>query len=197
MPPLTPVNAKESPMKSRHTAVSISVLSGCMFVLVSVGCVKPVPMVAIPGSDASPPVLAWQTYNVVTKERKDIVQDGQTVEVAGNEQYVVTLMVEDQDSGVKDAALTGHVQFKCELGSQVEEKKFDLEPQVTKTTPNHENQVAVSAALTCVVEFNKQGCKELETFGGGTLSLTGKGHNSVNGGGMKTLRMNLKRQTGQ
>ncbi len=184
-------------MKSRHAAVSIPVLSGCMLVLLSAGCLKPVPLVAIPGSDASPPVLAWQTYNVVTKERKDIVQDGQTIEVAGNEQYVVTLMIEDQDSGVKDATLTGHVQFKCELGEKVEEKKFDLEPQGTKTTPDHENKVAVSAALTYVVEFNKRGCKELETFGGGTLSLTGKGHNSVNSGGMKTLRMNLKRQIGQ
>lgn len=183
-------------MKSRHTTVSISVVTGCLLILLSVGCMKPVPMVAIPGSDPSPPVLAWQTYNVVTKERKDIVKDGQTVDVAGNEQYVVTLMVDDQDSGVKDAALTGHVQFKCELGAQVEEKTFDLEPQDTKTIPNHENKVAVSAALTYVVEFNKRGCKELETFGGGTLSLTGKAHNSVNGGGTKTLRMNLKRQIG-
>lgn len=184
-------------MKSSRVAVTISVLTVSMLGLISTGCIKPVPMVAIPGFDASPPTLAWQTYNVVTKERKDIVQDGQTVEVAGSDQYVVTLTVEDQDSGVKDAALTGHIQFKCELGEKVEEKKFDLEPQETKTTPNHENKVAVSAALTYVVEFNKRGCKELETFGGGTLSLTGKGHNSVNGRGVKTLRMNLKRQTAQ
>ncbi len=184
-------------MKTSRVAVTISVLTVCMLSLLSAGCVKPVPMVVIPGSDASPPSLTWQTYNVVTKERKDIVQDGQTVEVAANDQYVVTLMVEDQDSGVKDAALTGHVQFKCELDGKVEEKRFDLEPQETKTLPNHENKVAVSAALTYVVEFNKRGCKELETFGGGSLSLTGKGHNSVNGGGMKTLRMNLKRQTVQ
>ena len=184
-------------MKSSRVAVTMSVLTVSLLSLVSAGCIKPVPMVAIPGSDASPPTLTWQTYNVVTKERKDIVQDGQTIEVAGNEQYVVTLMVEDQDSGVRDAALTGHVQYKCELAEKVEEKKFDLEPQETMTTPNHENKVAVSAALTYVVEFNKRGCKELETFGGGTLSLTGKGHNSVNGGGMKTLRMNMKRQTVQ
>jgi hypothetical protein len=197
MPPLTSVNAKESFMKLVRVAIMPSVLVVSMLSLLSAGCVKPVPMVAIPGSDASPPTLAWQTYNVVTKERKDIVQDGQTVEVAGSDQYVVTLMVEDQDSGVKDASLTGHVQFKCELGEKVEEKKFDLEPQETKTTPNHENQVAASAALTYVVEFNKRGCKELETFGGGTLSLTGKGHNSVNSGEMKTLRMNMKRQTVQ
>ncbi|MGC4095593.1 MAG: hypothetical protein QM706_00605 [Nitrospira sp.] len=185
-------------MKPRHAAGSISVLSGCLLVLLSAGCVKPVPLVAIPGSDASPPTLAWQTYNVVTKERKDIVQDGQTVEVSGSDQYVVTFTVEDQESGVKDAALTGHVHYKCELGGQVtDDKKFDLEPQETKTIPNHENQVAVSAALTYVVEFNRRACKELETFGGGTLSLTGKGHNSLNSGGMKTLRMNLKRHTGQ
>lgn len=184
-------------MKSGHTVVSISALIVSMLNFWSTGCVKPVPMVTIPGSDASPPALTWQTYNVVTKERKSIVQDGQTVEVAGNEQYVVIFAVEDQDSGVKDAALTGHVQYKCELGEKVAEKKFDLELQETKTIPDHENKVAVSAALTYVVEFNKRGCKELETFGGGSLSLTGKGHNSMNGGGMKTLRMNLKRQTVQ
>ncbi len=184
-------------MKLGRVAVMPSVLTVSLLSLLSAGCVKPVPMVAIPGSDASPPTLAWQNYNVVTKERKDIVQDGQTIEVAASDQYVVTFAVEDQESGVKDAALTGHVQFKCELGEKVEEKKFDLEPQETKTIPDHENKVAVNAALTYVVEFNKRGCKELETFGGGTLSLTGKGHNSVNGGGMKTLRMNLKRQTGQ
>lgn len=184
-------------MKSSRVAVTISVLTVSMLSLLSAGCIKPVPMVAIPGSDASPPTFAWQTYNVVTKERKDIVQDGQTIEVAASDQYVVTFIVEDQDSGVKDAALTGHVQFKCELNGKVDEKKFDLEPQETKTVSNHENQVAVSAALTYVVEFNKRGCKELETFGGGTLSLMGKGHNSVNGGGVKTLRMNLNRQTAQ
>jgi hypothetical protein len=184
-------------MKSGHDAVSFPALVVCVLSLLSAGCVKPVPMVAIPGSDASPPTLAWQTYNVVTKERKDIVQDGQTVEVAASDQYVVTFAVEDLDSGVKDASLTGHVQFKCELDGKVEEKKFDLEPQETKTIPNHENKVAVSAALTYIVEFNKRGCKELETFGGGAVSLTGKSHNSANGGGMKTLRMNLKRQTVQ
>ncbi|MFY4728457.1 hypothetical protein [Nitrospira sp. BLG_2] len=48
-----------------------------------------------------------------------------------------------------------------------------------------------------VVEFNKRGCKELETFGGGTLSLTGKGHKSVSGEATKTLRMDLKRSTVQ
>ena len=124
-------------MKSSRVAVTMSVLTVSLLSLVFAGCIKPVPMVAIPGSDASPPTLTWQTYSVVTKERKDIVQDGQTIEVAGNEQYVVTLMVEDQDSGVRDAALTGHVQYKCELAEKVEEKKFDLEPQETKTTPNH------------------------------------------------------------
>src|SRR5690349_2756060 len=144
MPPLTSMNAKEFVMKSYRLVVRMSVLSVSMLSLLSAGCVKPVPMVAIPGSDASPPTLAWQTYNVVTKERKDIVQDGQTVEVAASDQYVVTFAVEDQESGVKDATLTGHVQFKCELGGKVvEEKNFDLEPQETKTLPNHENQVAV------------------------------------------------------
>lgn len=42
-----------------------------------------------------------------------------------------------------------------------------LEEVWTAYTPDEpdEEQVAVSAALTYVVEFNKRGCKELETFG--------------------------------
>jgi hypothetical protein len=184
-------------MKSLDAAGSVSMLTVCMLSLLSAGCIKPVPLVAIPNADASGPTLSWQTYNVMTKERKDIVQDGQTVEVEASDQYVVTFAVEDQDSGVKDASLTGHVQFKCEASGKVEEKKFDLELQETKTIPNHENKVAVSAALTYVVEFNKRGCKELETFGGGVVSLTGKGRNCVNGAGMKSLRLTMKRQTAQ
>lgn len=62
-------------MKSKRAAVTMSVWIVSMLALLSAGCVKPVPMVAIPGSDASPPTLTWQTYNVVTKERKDIVQE--------------------------------------------------------------------------------------------------------------------------
>ena len=184
-------------MKSLYAAGLVPMLTVCMLSALFAGCIKPVPMVAIPSSDISGPTLSRQTYNVVTTERKDIVQEGQTVDVAASDQYVVTFAVEDQDSGVKDAALTGHVQFKCEASGKIEEKKFDLEPQETKTIPNHENKVAVSAALTYVVEFNKRGCKELETFGGGTVFLTGKGRNSMNGAGMKSLRLTMKRQTAQ
>lgn len=159
-----------------------------------VGCPQPVPRVGIPGTDASPPALVWQTYNVQTQERREITQDGQSIDVPSSEQYVVTLAVEDLDSGVKDVSLTGHARFTCEQGGQVEEKQYDLEPQDTKAMPDHENKVPVRASLVYIVELNKRGCKENQTFGGGMVSLAGKGHNFVNGAGMKTLRFNLKRQ---
>ncbi|HSB43778.1 MAG TPA: hypothetical protein VLD60_02140 [Nitrospira sp.] len=37
------------------------------------------PRVAIPGFDASPPTLVWQTYNMQTKERGEIAKDGQSL----------------------------------------------------------------------------------------------------------------------
>ena len=43
------------------------------------GCPQPVPKVAIPGFDASPPTLVWQTYNMQTKERGEIAKDGQSL----------------------------------------------------------------------------------------------------------------------
>jgi hypothetical protein len=106
----------------------------------------------------------------------------------------VTLAVEDLNSGVKDVSLTGNAQFTCEQGGQVEQKKYDLDPQDSKAAPDHENKVPVRASLVYTVEVNKWGCKENWLFGGGTISLTGKGHNFLNGAGMKTLRINLKRQ---
>jgi hypothetical protein len=114
--------------------------------------------------------------------------------VASTDQYVVTLAAQDLDSGVKDVSLTGHVQYTCEQGGQVEEKQYDLEPQAQKAIPDHENKVPVSASLVYSVDLNKHGCKEKQTFGGGTVSLVGKGQNFVNGTGMKTLRIHLQRQ---
>jgi hypothetical protein len=158
------------------------------------GCPQPIPKVAIPGSDASPPTLVWQTYNMQTKERGEIVKDGQSIDVPASDQYVVTLAVEDLNSGVKDVTLSGTVQYACELGGQVEEKKFPLETQDTKSVPDQEKKVPVRASLVYVVEFGKSGCKEKWSFSGGKLSLAGKAHNFVGGAESKTLHFTLKKQ---
>lgn len=159
-----------------------------------VGCPQPIPRVTIPDSDASPPTMTWQTYNVQTKESGEIVKDGQSLDVPSSEQYVVTLAVEDLNSGVKDVTLSGNVQYACEHGGQVEEKKFPLETQETKPTLDQANTVPISASLVYVVEFGKSGCQENWMFGGGKLSLVGTAHNFVGGAQMKTLNFNLKRQ---
>ena len=158
------------------------------------GCPQPIPRVAIPASDASPPTMVWQTYNMLTKESGQIVKDGQSLDVPAGEQYVLTLAVEDLNSGVKDVTLNGNVQYACEQGGQVENKKFALEAQETKPTPDQENKVPVTASLVYAVEFGKMGCKENWMFGGGKLSLVGKAHNFVGGAEMRTLHVNLKRQ---
>ena len=159
-----------------------------------VGCPQPIPRVSIPGSDASPPTMVWQTYNMQTKEGGEIVKEGQSLDVPSTEQYLVTLAVEDLNSGVKDVTLSGNVQFACEQGGQVEDKKFPLETQEMKPVPDQENKVPVSASLVYVVEFGKTGCKENWMFGGGKLSLVGKAHNFVGGAEMRTLHFNLKKQ---
>lgn len=156
------------------------------------GCVKHVPKVAIPQKDASPPKLVWEVYNLQTKERKGIEQDGQSFVVAPGDLYVVTLTVEDLESGVKEVSLTGNADYKCEQGGKVEEKKYQLEPQTQKASPDLENKAPVTASLTSSVDQSKHGCTEHQRFGGGTISLTGKGQNFVNGGGTKTLRINLQ-----
>jgi len=84
--------------------------------------------------------MAWQTYNMLTKERGEIMKDGQSIDVPSGEQYVVTLAVEDLNSGVKDVTLSGNVQYACEQGGQVENKKFPLETQETKPTLDQENK---------------------------------------------------------
>lgn len=162
-----------------------------------VGCPQPIPRVPIPGSDASPPAMAWQTYNMQTQESGEIVKDGQSFDVPSGEQYVVTLAVEDLNSGVKDVTLSGNVHYACEQGGQVEDKKFPLETQETKPAPDQENTVPVRASLVYAVEFGKMGCKENWMFGGGKLSLVGKAHNFVGGAVMRTLHFNLKKQPQQ
>ena len=159
-----------------------------------IGCPQPIPRVLIPGSDASSPTMVWQTYNMLTKESGQILKDGQFLDVPADEQYVVTLAVEDLNSGVRDVTLNGNVQYTCEQGGQIESKKFPLEAQETKATPDQENKVPITASLVYAVEFGKMGCKENWTFGGGKLSLVGKAHNFVGGAEMRTLHVNLKKQ---
>jgi hypothetical protein len=158
-----------------------------------VACPKPIPRVSIPSSDASPPTMTWQTYNMQTRENAEIVKDGQSLDVPASDQYVVTLAVEDLNSGVKDVTLNGNVQYVCEQGGQVENKKFLLETQETKPTPDQENKVPIRASLVYAVEFGKMGCKENWTFGGGKMSLVGKAHNFVGGAEARTLYINLKK----
>lgn len=157
------------------------------------GCLKPVPRVAIPASDPSPPVLTWETYNQQTRERGEIKQDGQTLEVKAGEQYVLTLAVEDLESGVKSVTLAGEGEYACELGGKSEKKTVRLEPQQTSPLPDHENKVPVRAGLTYAVDFGKSGCKEAETFAGGKLSLVGKGQSFSNGTAAKKLQVDLKK----
>ena len=159
-----------------------------------VGCPQPIPRVSIPNTDPTPPTMVWQTYNMLTKESGQIVKDGQSLDVPAEEQYVLTLDVEDLNSGVKDVTLSGNVQYTCEQGGQIENKKFPLETQETKPTPDQENKVPVTASLVYAVEFGKMGCKENWTFGGGKLSLVGKAQNFVGGVEMRTLHVNLKKQ---
>jgi hypothetical protein len=138
--------------------------------------------------------MVWQTYNMLTKENGQIVKDGQSFDVPAGEQYIVTLAVEDPNSGVKDVTLNGNVQYTCEQDGQVENKKVALETQKTKPAPDQENKVPVTASLVYAVEFGKMGYKENWTFGGGKLSLVGKAHNFVGGVEMRTLHINLKKQ---
>jgi len=173
-------------------SVSIVVLG-----LSLIGCPQPIPRVAIPSSDPSPPTMMWETYNMLTKESGQIVKDGHSLDVPASEQYVLTLAVEDLNSGVKDVTLNGNVQYTCEQGGQVENKKFPLETQEMKPTPDQENKVPVTASLVYAVEFGKMGCKENWTFGGGKLSLVGKAHNFVGGAEMRTLHVNLKKHVSQ
>jgi len=180
-------------MSSLGTFHRVRVVSGFVLCLSLAGCLKPVPRVAIPAADSSPPTLTWQLHNVQTKERREIVQDGQTFDVPSTEQYVVTLAVEDLNSGVKEVTLSGNVRYTCEKGGQVEAKKYDLDRQVQTAAPDQDNKVPIQAALVYSVELNKHGCNEYWTFGGGTISLVGKGQNFVNGAQTKTLRLNLKR----
>src|SRR5215510_8799931 len=116
-----------------HSLFGRCALQGAMFVLglSLAGCLKPVPKVPIPGSDASPPTLVWETYNLQKKERREIAQDGQVLDVPPNEQVIVTIAVEDLQSGVKEVSLGGEGQYACELGGHTEKKAVKLEQQDT------------------------------------------------------------------
>jgi hypothetical protein len=157
------------------------------------GCPQPVPRVSIPNSDASPPIMVWRTYNMQTRENGEITKDGQSLDVPANEQYVVTLAVEDLNSGVKHVTLSGNVQYVCEQGSQGETKRFILETQETKGVPDEKDTVPIRAALAYPVEFGKMGCKEFWKFGGGKLTLSGTAYNFVGGAEARTLFINLKK----
>jgi len=115
--------------------------------------------------------------------------------VPSNEQVIVTIAVEDPQSGVKDVSLSGESQYACELDDHTEKKAVKLEQQDTTRIPDHENKVPVSASLSYTVEFGKMGCKEAERFAGGKLTLIGKGHNFLNGAATKKLHFDLKKQT--
>ena len=91
--------------------------------------------------------MAWQTYNIQIKESGSIVKDSQSIDVPSSDQYVLPLLVEDPNSGVKDVALTGNVQYVGEQGGQVENKKFPLETQETKPTSDQESKVPITASL--------------------------------------------------
>jgi len=46
---------------------------------------------------------------MLAKENQEMVKDGQSFDVPAGEQYIVTLAVEDLNSGVKDVTLNGNV----------------------------------------------------------------------------------------
>lgn len=179
-------------MALRTRIIPATVLPLLLVGLALAGCVKHVPKVAIPAKDDSPPKIVWEIYHLQTKERREIQQDGQSFVVAPNDLYVVTLAVEDLESGVKEVSLTGTADYKCEQGGKVEEKKYPVEPQTQKAEPDLEKKAPVTASLTYSVDQSKHGCTEHQRFGGGTISLTGKGQNFLNGGGTKTLRITLQ-----
>lgn len=177
---------------SGYVRAGFSGMLFCMWISL-IGCPKPIPKVAIPSADPSPPTMVWETYNMQSRERGEIVKDGQLLEVPSSDPYVITLAVEDLNSGVKDVTLSGNVQYRCEQGSQVEDKKFQIETQEAKSIPDQEAKVPVRASLVYAVEFARSGCKEKWVFGGGKLSLTGKAHNFIGGAETRTLYVNLKK----
>src|SRR5262249_53727796 len=160
-------------MVSRMRIVPPVVLPMLLLGLSGAGCVKQVPKVAMAATDASPPKLAWEVYNLRSKERREAQQGGQSLDVAPGELYVVTLTVEDLESGVQEVSLTGNADYRCEQSGHVEEQKYQLEPQEQKAAPDFENKVPVRASLTYSVDLSRHGCKEQQRFGGGTVSVTG------------------------
>ncbi len=173
---------------------TVMCLLSCAVVgLCSTGCVKSVPRVAVPASDATPPTIVWETYNMQTKMRGEIAKDGEMLAVPAGEQYVLTLAAEDLDSGVTNVTLGGDVRYSCLKDGQAEAKQYALESQEMKPVPVQEQTMPVRASLVYVVEFGKMGCKEFWTFGGGQLTLIGKAQNAVGATTQRTLHVQLNK----
>jgi hypothetical protein len=168
-------------------------LSFALMMLLVTGCSEPVPRVPVPLSDASPPKMLWEAYNMQTKARAEIAKDGQSLDVPSDQPYRIALAVEDFESGVKSVTLGGEVQYGCVKDGEVDNKHYGLQTQKTKPEPDQHNTVPVRASLVYVVQFGKMGCQESWTFGGGNLTLVGKVQNSAGGIDQRTLHVQLKK----
>lgn len=166
--------------------------SFALTVLFTTGC-ESTPRVPVLLSDASPPKLMWEAYNIQNNQRAEIAKDGQSLDLPSDQPYSITLAGEDFESGVKSLTLGGEVQYTCEKDGQMDKKQYGLQTQKTKPEPDSQNQVPVRASLVYVVEFGKTGCQESWTFGGGNLTLVGKAQNSAGGIDQRTLRVRLKK----
>jgi hypothetical protein len=168
-------------------------LSFAIMVLFVTGCPKPIPRVSVPALDATPPTMVWETYNMQTKARGEMAQDGQSLDVPSDQQSIITLAVEDLESGVKSVTLSGQIHYACAKDGHIENKQYALETQEAKPMVDQENKVPIRASLVYVVEFGKMGCKEFWTFGGGNLTLVGKAQNSLGGTNQRTLHVQVKK----
>jgi len=167
--------------------------SFALMLLFVTSCSQSIPRVPVLLSDATPPKLLWEAYNMQTKAREEIAKDGQSLDVPADQSYNITLAVEDFESGLKSVTLGGEVQYTCEKDGQVDNKQYGLQTQKTKPEPDQDNTVPVRASLVYVVQFGKMGCQQSWTFGGGNLTLVGKARNSADGIDQRTLHVHLKK----
>lgn len=172
-----------------HVRVILYFSSALLFVT---GC-QSIPRVPVLVSDASPPKLLWEAYNMHTNARGEFGKDGQSLDLPSDQPYKITLDVEDLESGVKIVTLGGEVEYACVKDGEVDKKHYGLPTQKTKPEPDPDNQVPIRASLVYVVEFGKMGCKESWIFGGGNLTLVGKARNSAGGIDQRTLHVHLKK----
>ena len=166
--------------------------SFALMVLFVTGC-QSIPRVPVLLSDASPPKLLWEAYNIHTNARGEFAKDGQSLDVPSDQAYKITLAVEDLESGVKSVTLAGEVQYACVKDGEVDKKQYGLLTQKTKPEPDPDNRVPIRASLDYVVEFGMIGCEEFWTFGGGNLTLVGKAQNSAGGINQRILHVHLKK----